>query len=419
VPRSYPESTLIEATLVRVGSGPGLRATATQTTGEPRLTIVLPLKGRHLFTLRFLWFANKLRLPYRFVIADGQVHEGLAQLLEDSRKLFPALDIDYVRYPDDSDFRRFFAKIVDALARVTTRYVMLADNDDFLVPAGIERSLDFLDAHADYVCAGGGIAGFSVYARNSEPLARLVGPLNKFTRRYAPNDRPIDLGSASAMERLTQGLRISWGYYAVTRTPVSLKIWREVLEMNLSDLQLHERFCALRALSIGKARSDPTTVAYIRQYWTSSASAFTKDWAHHLVRSRFSTDFAGIIDRIAAQVAASDSIDAGAAADHLREGMVGWYQSFLRRNYGLFAVVRRHLRTRAPSLLQWLKTRRRYSVPLERRAIFSELQRNGASASYLKTFRGELAQIEDVLTGTEFRCFIAPFVVSLSADASR
>jgi hypothetical protein len=45
----------------------------------PRLTIVMPLKGRHLFTFRFLWHANRMRLPYRFLIADGQVNEAVAQ----------------------------------------------------------------------------------------------------------------------------------------------------------------------------------------------------------------------------------------------------------------------------------------------------------------------------------------------------
>lgn len=410
-------STVIQEAVAGVGSNPSLRPATKQTTGEPRLTIVLPLKGRSLFTLRFLWLANKSRLPYRFIIADGQVHEELAKLLEDLRKLFPALDIEYIRYPDDSDFNRFFAKVVDAFERVTTPYMMLADNDDFLVLTGLERSLDFLDTHADYVCSGGGIAGFSVYSRNNQGLAGLLGPLNKVAYRYAPHDRSIDLGSASAMERLMQGLRISWGYYAVFRAPVLLKIWREVLEMNLSDLQLHERFCALRALSLGKARSDPATVAYIRQYWTSSRSAFTKDWVHHLIRSRFSTDFAEIVGRVAAQVALADAIDPGIAADNLRDGMAAWYGNFLRLNYGISAVARRYLRTKAPSVVHWLKTRRRYSVPLERRAIFARLREAGATEPYLQTLRAELAQIEDVIAGTEFRDFIEPFVGRLTTDA--
>ena len=131
-----------------------------------RLTIILPLRGRPLFTLRFLWHANAARLPYKFIIADGEVRQELSHLLENSAKLFPDIDVEYIRYPDDTDFGRYFAKMTDALQRVQTPYAMLADNDDFLALTGLERSLDFLDANPDYVCYGGGIGGFAVYSRN-------------------------------------------------------------------------------------------------------------------------------------------------------------------------------------------------------------------------------------------------------------
>jgi glycosyltransferase domain-containing protein len=384
-----------------------------------RLTILLPLKGRALFTLRFLFHASKARLPHRFIVADGQVQEELARLLEDSRKLFPALDIEYVRYPDDSSFRQFFTKVVDGLSRVKTPYVMMADNDDFLMPTGLERSLDFLDAHRDYVCAGGGIAGFSVHSRQGGPLAGVVGSINRLAYRYAPHDRSIDLNSPSAIERLAQGLRISWGYYAVYRTPVLLGIWREVLEMNLSDLQLHERFCALRALTQGKAGSDPATIAYIRQYWTSLQSAFTKDWVHHLVRSHFSSDFAEIVRRVSTAAAASDGIAPSIAAEQLRDGMERWYQNFLSRSYGTSAVARRYIRTRAPSFVNWVKMHCRYPAAIERWRLFARLRGSGAPDSYLKSLRAELALTESIITGREFRDFVTPFIGRLVPQESR
>jgi hypothetical protein len=71
-----------------------------------RLTIVIPLRGRPLFTLRFLWHANAARLPYKFILADGEVRPDLSRLLDDAHKLFPNIDVDYIRYPDDTDFAR-------------------------------------------------------------------------------------------------------------------------------------------------------------------------------------------------------------------------------------------------------------------------------------------------------------------------
>lgn len=384
-----------------------------------RLTIVLPLKGRHLFTLRFLWHAHEARLPYRFLIADGQVHPELARLLENSRSIFPYLDVEYIRYAEDIDFQHYFAKMVDALQRVSTPYVMLADNDDFLAFAGIERSLDFLEAHRDYVCCGGGIGGFSVYSRNNSWPAGLLGPLNRLAYRYMPYDRSVDLDSSSMTERLSQGLRNSWSYYAVFRLPALLTIWREVAEMNLSDLQLHEKFCAMRTLTLGRARSDAATIAYLRQYWTSLRSAFAKDWVHHLLRSRFSTDCAEIIDRISRLAAASDHVDPNMATEMLRDCLEPWLRDFLRLNYGLSGVIRQYVRDTAPELLTWLKTRRRYLVSLERRAIFAKLRNNGASEEYIAAFDSELVLIEEVVTGAEFREFVRPYAALFVAESAR
>jgi glycosyltransferase domain-containing protein len=385
----------------------------------PRLTIVMPLRGRPLFTLRFLWHANAARLPYKFILADGEVRPDLSRLLDDARELFPNIEVEYIRYPDDTDFARYFAKMTDAIARAQTPYVMLADNDDFLAYSGLERSLDFLEANPDYVCCGGGIGGFAVYARKFPWLGGLCGPLNRLSYRYMPYDRSLDLNSPSAAERLTRGLRNSWSYYAVFRSPALATIWREVAEINLSDLQLHEKYCAMRTLTLGKARSDPATIAYFRQYWTTLRSAFSKDWVHHLVRSRFNTDFTEILTRISREAAAADSADAGVVAEDMRNNMISWFGDFLRRNYGPYAALRRYLRNNMPGLLDWVKTRRRYTVPLERRKALAKLRRNGASADYLQAFRAELAQIEDVVSGSGFAEFIRPYVPLFVPEAAQ
>src|SRR5580658_6540170 len=192
-----------------------------QPTGSPRLTIVMPLKGRRLFTFRLLWHANKLRLPYRFVIADGQVNEAVARRLENSREVFPHLDIEYIRYPDDTGYSRYFAKMSDAMQRVRTPYVMHADNDDFLGFDGIERALDFLDANADCVCARGRIVTFSVYSGLGERYGAVSGKFNRF---YMHGDVK-EVAAPSATERLQQGGLCSGLYYAIYRTEAPVRMW--------------------------------------------------------------------------------------------------------------------------------------------------------------------------------------------------
>jgi glycosyltransferase domain-containing protein len=384
----------------------------------PRLTIVLPLKGRHLFTLRFLWHANKTRMPYHFLIADGQVHPKLAELLERSHQLFPNLDIEYIRYPDDADFTRFFAKMSDALGRVRTPFAMLADNDDFLAQTGIDRSLDFLEANSDYVCCGGGLAGFSVYSGLRNPNDGLTGSLNRYAYRYTHLDRSEDFSSPSAVERLRRGSRNWWSYYAAYRTDALATICREIVELNFSDLQIHEFFCAMRALTLGKARSDGTTIAYLRQYGTSTQSAFAKDWVHHLLRSRFTSDFTAMIDRIACTAAAADRVDPAPVAEMLRGICEDWLREFLRIYYGSLQTVKQSMRDHAPDFVRWLKKRRRYFVGRERARLLSRLAADGASNACLSAFERELDMIEDVLVGTDFADFIRHYISAFgTADA--
>jgi glycosyltransferase domain-containing protein len=385
----------------------------------PRLSIVLPLRGRHLFTLRFLWHANKVRLPYKFVIPDGQVHPELARLLEDPGKIFPELAIEYIRCPDDVNFGCYFVKMLDAMERVRTPYVMFADNDDFLAFSGIESSLDFLEENPDYVCCGGGIAGFSAYSGENPALSGLIGPLNQLSFRYMPYDRSIDLGSSSMTERLVRGLRNSWSWYAVYRTPALNTIRREVVEMNLGDLQLHEKFCAMRTLTLGKARSDSATISYLRQYWTSLQYSYVKDWVHHIFRSRVNTDFAIIMDRISELAAVADNMDRKIVFEKLFAEYTPWFSQFLMRNYGSLAILRGYVRTTAPGILTWLKTRRRFSVLFERRAVLANLRKNGASENYIRRFVDEFAEMENVLVGDEFRDFVMPLVKKFVPEPSR
>jgi glycosyltransferase domain-containing protein len=383
------------------------------------LTIVLPLKGRDLFTLRFLWHANCAKLPYRIVVADGQVTPALAGILERSRDHFPDLDVEYIRYPDDVDFSRYFAKLADAVGRADTPYVMLADNDDFPVLGGIERSLEFLQANPDYVCCGGGLGGFAVYAGLRDPLGGLVGQLNRFAYRYTVFDRSEDFGSDSVAERLRRGSRNWWSFYAVFRQPDLATIFREVVEINFSDLQLFEIFCAMRALTLGKARSDGSTIAYLRQYGTSQRSTFKHDWVHHLLRSRFTSDFDTMIGRISRIAAGKDGVPAGPIAEELRAICEDWLREFLRVNYGSAQTVKQIMRDRTPGLVSWLLNRRRYFVGRERAALLTQLEADGASGEYLTQFESELAGIEDVLSGPAFAAFIAPHVPVLAPRVGR
>jgi glycosyltransferase domain-containing protein len=387
-----------------------------------RLTIVMPLKGRHLFTLRFLWHANRARLPHQFLIADGEVDPKLAKLLEDSRKIFPDLDLEYIRYPDDVDFKHYYAKMADALQRVRTPYVKIADNDDFLGPTGLECCVDFLHGHSDYVCCSGGIGGFSLRASPHDSRELVIGPLNKLAYCCSPHDRAIDLNSPSAKERVVAGFRNTWNFYAVFRTPALALMWREAREIDLSNTQLHERFMTMRTLTLGKARCDSSFFSYWRQYWTSlqlhwtsSRAEVRRDFVYYLLRSRFTEDVANVLDCVSHRLAELDGGNSEEIAERLRDPLERWVRELIRHDFGAYATLRRHLRSHVPWLVAWFKLRRRLRLTSERRSIFARLRADGATSEYVGKFKNELAQIEDVLTGHEFRQFLRQHIPALQA----
>ena len=380
----------------------------------PRLTIVMPLKGRRLFTFRFLWHANKLRVPYRFLIADGKVNEAAAQQLERSRETFPNLDIEYVRYPGDTCYRRYFAKMSDTMQRVRTPYVMQADNDDFLGFNGIERALDFLDAHPDYVCARGHQVMFSVYSGIGGSPGNISGKVN---RLYWDNDS-TNISASSATERLRQSGLCHRLYYAIYRSAALAGIWQDIVEIDFSDLMLHEDFFALRVLTLGKARINTDTVSYYSQAGTGISYQPLRDWASHLLRSRFTSDAHAAIERIASAAAQADGTSAGSITEDIRTILISRYQNFLMGNYGLPARIKRRLREKWPQVATYLQTRPRYSTGREQAAILSELKKAGASPEDLQCVLDELGQIRSALSPDALAEYAGPLLPIASADAS-
>ncbi len=194
------------------------------------LTIVLVTAGRAEFTKRFL----ARQLPAKLILDES---------------------------PERLSVDEYFTRIRDSVHRVNTPYAMLADNDD-MPTADVNRCIETLELRPDYVCCSGRIQGFHMWP---DPV---TGPHSAVTGQYSPYDTPADYGQNTANERVLAGFANSWSYYAVYRTPVLAQIWDEVCELGLTNLQVHEKFCAMRTLTLGKARCFPSYTTLYRQHGT-------------------------------------------------------------------------------------------------------------------------------------------------------
>ena len=140
-----------------------------------------------------------------------------------------------------------------------------------------------------------------------------------------------------------------------------------------------------------------------------------RDFVYYLLRSRFTEDVANVVDRISHRLAELDGGNPEVIAERLRDPLEHWVREFIRHDFGPNARLRRHLRSHVPKLAAWLKRRRRLRLVYERKIVLARLRKDGATSEYVAKFKVEFAQIEDVLTGHEFREFLRQHMAALQA----
>jgi glycosyltransferase domain-containing protein len=391
---------------------------------KPLLTILMALKGRNLHTLRFLSHANKYRLPYHFLLADGAVNEDTASLLENP-DAFPNITVEYLRFPDDVNYEAYFKKLASAAQRITTPYAMQVDNDDFLVQSGIAKCIDFLDENPDFVGASGGIGGFSIHDNPVAGLSGVTGRMADIVYPFGFHYFPRRFDSKSLGERIASDFRGTFAlYYCVFRTAAFQRISTEIAELNMSDLQLYETYFGARAKTMGKTLIDPSTVAYMRQYGTSTSAPIYNDWIGHLVQSRFTQDLDAFVTKISDLVAAADEIDVSNCETTLRQLYADKLRAQLRDQLGFKSRPNWHpvKLIKAMSTIPFLRGIERLARRLrdhrmqnhhvrekrfhnQLRSLFVQLKSFGAPSDYLSSVRNELDDIFEILEGREFEQF--------------
>jgi glycosyltransferase domain-containing protein len=273
-----------------------------------KLTILLTLKDRTAYTFRWLEYANSVRFPFKVLIADGGADRAVQDALT-QKSAFPDVDYEYLRYPYDATYRDYFAKIVDALGRVRTPFVAMADNDDFLFPDCLQESAEFMAEHPDYSWCGGQCALFWLRGRTEDEHHPLYGrSVDWKCSRYAP-----PLPDATAADRLLgRSLYHSDpSYYMVKRTSEHLAQFRLILDCQMQDLFLVELLlCALTSIA-GKAKFLDSM--YLARQMNSGSSGIEHsekfgDWFGRMLVDTWSRDFGNYVSAVGRALEEKDGI---------------------------------------------------------------------------------------------------------------
>ena len=293
------------------------------------LTILLILKDRVPFTLRWMRYANEMRFPFKILIADGGAEGRLAEILAD-RASFSNVNYEYIRYPYDRTYSHYYAKIVDALMRIDTPFVALADNDDFFISDGLAKSIETLQNHPEYVSCRGAIGGVSLTPNTRfGVLSQVYGKKDEifFAAQIYPPGSTLGDTALQRIQYYFSAYRTAW--YDVSRTEKKLEEFRALQSLDIKDIILASHLPELLGVVSGNIHRSPY-LYLIRQMDSPDSSDRMEirekgDHFDRMLLESWSGDFNGFVNAIAAAVSEKDKITIEKARQLVKQG----YRSYM------------------------------------------------------------------------------------------
>ena len=217
-------------------------------TGNDQLTIVLTLKDRTPFTYRWMQYLNDLACPYPIVIADGGADAALESHLQQADH-YPNLRFTYLRYPFDDTVARYYQKFSDVISRVSTPYVLLADNDDFFQLEAAPAFLRFLDDHPAYVSCGGTTTLLQLVSDDNIGVGSATAAGYRATSEHRAGSVTAATGVDKVCHFMTQVDRegLWWQWYYVHRTAAVQQAASIHEFADPVTFELHMHICLLMA----------------------------------------------------------------------------------------------------------------------------------------------------------------------------
>jgi glycosyltransferase domain-containing protein len=213
-------------------------------------------------------------------------------------------------YPYDEDYPRYYAKIADALSKVDTAFVAMADNDDFFVIDGVRGAAEFLQTHPDYASCGGQSAMFWVMPIDGHDANGVYGQRVDWKR--TSDIRSITGDTASERIRTPTLSAGDPTYYDLKRTNVLRGQFELVRELNLRDLFLVENLLWFLNSIAGKTmRMASLYIARQQNSPESSGETHARqfgDWFGRMLAPSWSADFTSFVNATAAALAEADHL---------------------------------------------------------------------------------------------------------------
>lgn len=245
------------------------------------LTILLFLKDREAFTYRWLQWMNENRCPYPIFIADGSQNNNIELHLQNSKN-YPMLQYKYLYYGEDSSYEKFYQKAQNALSRIETKYVVMADNDDFFCIDTFREHLDFLENNHDYVGSYGKVDMLFLYNKKSH----VHSVINKRANSLAyKQDTEYD--------RLIYQMKNyrAQNYYAIYTKEHLLTLHQFILEKKFQNIEIHEYTINFGMTLFGKINYLDKAYLFRQLNTSSNTQLYKNTLLHKICFNRFKEEY--------------------------------------------------------------------------------------------------------------------------------
>ncbi len=273
------------------------------------LTVLLTLWDRVPCTFRWMAYASKVNLPFRVLIADGGSDQSVAEVLA-NRTNFPNVDYEYIRYPYDATPTHYYTKVLNALNRVETPFVVLADNDDFFVVDALLRSLEFLKNHEDFSSCRGNIAGFKITPDvGLGELSNIYGRGVSFVRQIYPNESNLEKTALQRVHNYFLSYRANW--YDVFRTEQTRHSFQVLRDLDTQDHALSQYVPMLLGVIAGKEQVEPYVYLFRQLEGPATCTQIEiqqNDFFDRMLLDTWSADFKGFLEAISTAISEKDGI---------------------------------------------------------------------------------------------------------------
>ena len=232
------------------------------------ITIVLTIYNRLNFTIKWLDFAEKQKIPFDIIISDGG---NVANIKKKLNLNIRDLNVKYYKFKFYRNFKNFHEKFYNVVRFIKTKYVIFAEDDDYINHKSFIKSKSFLEKNKDFSCVKGiGVLGeISTETKLSSFFSLRIEDINYSKCNFFDNCHE---------KRLINYLKFCntslWnGLHRVSNTKKIFKI----LNKNFYNFPITETIFNLMTVRLGKILI-PNYIDYIKMDNTelSSSSNFEK-----------------------------------------------------------------------------------------------------------------------------------------------